>query len=462
MPGTETSFEVHPIASLFPMMTEEEFAGLKADIAEHGQRDDITIYDGKVLDGRNRQRACEELGIKPKTRQFTGNCPVRFVYSENFHRRHLSSGQKAGVAVKMESMMAELETKAKERKAVGQHKGGGDRKSKSARSHGGNNSPKRSEPKNKTRDNAAELVGTNPRYIDHAKKVNAHDPALLDKVIAGDVKLPQAKREVEREQKREDLKAKAAAAPSPETQTWEIRNADCVAALSRMDHGTARLIFADPPYNIGVDYGDGKKADDMPHDKYVDWCEGWLGLCRDVLTPDGSLWVMIGDEFAAEYACILKHDLGLTIRSWIKWYETFGVNCSNNFNRTSRHIFYCVKDPKKFVFHPEAVNRPSDRQAKYGDSRADPAGKIWDDVWNIPRLVGTAKERIPDFPTQLPLELTRAIVGCASDPGDLVVDPFCGSASTGAACCELGRRFVGIEKQKQFVELATLRLKTYG
>jgi site-specific DNA-methyltransferase (adenine-specific) len=189
----------------------------------------------------------------------------------------------------------------------------------------------------------------------------------------------------------------------------------------------------------------------------MSWVGAWMADCVDLLDPAGSLWVMIGDEYAADYAVLLK-DLELTIRSWVKWYETFGVNCANNFNRTSRHIFYCVKDPKDFTFNPDAVTRPSDRQTKYSDKRAAEGGKIWDDVWCIPRLTGTCQERLPDFPTQLPLELVRAIVGCSSDPGDLVVDPFNGSGTTGVACIELGRRYIGIDSCQRFIDGSHNRL----
>jgi site-specific DNA-methyltransferase (adenine-specific) len=121
-----------------------------------------------------------------------------------------------------------------------------------------------------------------------------------------------------------------------------------------------------------------------------------------------------------------------------------------------------VRDRKRFVFHADAVRRPSDRQTKYRDRRANPAGKVWDDVWGInppiPRVAGTHAERIEDFPTQLPLELLRRVVGCASDPGDLVVDPFNGSGTTGAACVELGRRYVGVEQSERYADRARRRL----
>jgi site-specific DNA-methyltransferase (adenine-specific) len=208
-----------------------------------------------------------------------------------------------------------------------------------------------------------------------------------------------------------------------------------------------------------VDYGQGTKADRLPEAEYLAWCREWMTACYRVLADDGGFWVVIDDDHAARFYLLLC-ETGFHHRAWIKWYETFGVYNSkgNNFNRCSRHLFYCVKDPKRFVFHPEAVNRPSDRQAKYNDRRADPAGKIWDDVWIIPRLVGTAKERLSGFPTQLPLELLRPIIGCASDPGDLVVDPFSGTATTGAAAVEAGRRYLGIEKGRRFAELSRLRL----
>ena len=288
-------------------------------------------------------------------------------------------------------------------------------------------------------------------------------PSCSEKVPVGDLTLPQAKQELRREQKRAELKAKAEQAQEAATATcsWEIHHGDCVAILPTLTE-PARLIFADPPYNIGIDYGEGQAADKLSDEQYLAWVETWLTACRDRLTPDGSLWVLIGDEYAAEYGVLLKR-LGLTIRSWIKWFESFGVNCSRNFNRCSRHLFYCVRDPQRFVFHEDAVTRPSDRQTKYGDKRAAPSGKLWDNVWGIepaiPRLTGTCHERVPDFPTQLPLALLMPIVLCASDPGDLVLDPFNGSGTTGLAAIQSGRRYVGIEKSRTFTELSRLRLK---
>lgn len=296
--------------------------------------------------------------------------------------------------------------------------------------------------------------------LDTVKEAN---PELHEKIRTGKAKVAQAVREVQRRKKRQDMEARGSACPPTPAgeRPWKIIHGDWLAGVATVNLGSVRLAFLDPPYNIGVDYGDGAEADLRPDVVYLDEMQRCVVQVKARLTPDGSLWVLIGDEYAAEFCCVLKEE-GFHVRNWIVWYETFGVNCQTKFNRTKRHLFYSVVDPKRFVFHSEAVTRPSDRQTKYDDARADPGGKIWDDVWQIPRLVGTATERIPEFPTQLPLALLRPVIACATDPGDLVLDPFCGSATTGAACLGLGRRFVGVEKQAKFHELAELRLKGTG
>ena len=436
--------ESHEAANVLPMMDGSAYDAFKADIAEHGLREPIVLHDGRIVDGRNRYRACRELGIEPTTTNWDGKGSlVSFIVSVNLHRRDLTPSQKAMAAAEFLPM---LEAEAKKRMSDGGNKSGVGRQ-KVADPSGGDG---------KATTQAAKLTGTNRQYVSDAKAIKEKAPEIAAKVKSGELTLPQARNAIKKEERRQELTQKAKA--SPKQPEWEIIEGDCVRTFKTLGDRSARLIFADPPYNIGIDYGDGAKADQLDDAAYLRWATSWLEECWRVLKDDGSLWVMIGDEYAAEYAVSLKK-FGFTIRSWVKWYETFGVNCSNNFNRTSRHIFYCVANPKRFVFNVEAVSRPSDRQLKYGDKRADPSGKIWDDVWQISRVTGTSAERIPDFPTQVPLAITRAIVGCASEPGDLVIDPFNGSGSTGVAAIELGRKYLGMEKSSEFCRLARLRLQ---
>jgi site-specific DNA-methyltransferase (adenine-specific) len=233
-----------------------------------------------------------------------------------------------------------------------------------------------------------------------------------------------------------------------------IITGNCLDVLPSVQPGSARLIFADPPYNIGIAY-DGHE-DRMEPAAYLDWCRRWMEAAAQVLTPDGSLWLLCNHEWSARLQLALE-GAGLHHRQTVIWYETFGVNCTRKFNRCSRPLLWMVRDPRRFVFHADAVRTRSARQ-DLGDRRANPAGKILDDVWTIPRIAGSHDERIEGFPTQLPLELLRRVVGCASDPDDLVVDPFNGSGTTGVACVASGRRYLGIEQSASYAARARQRL----
>lgn len=296
----------------------------------------------------------------------------------------------------------------------------------------------------------------------------ADQKSVADRVVSGEcATVVQAIRSLARDRKKAEAEARAAAAKeaigaeSESAPTWEIRRGDCLDLFKGIASDSARLVFADPPYNIGIEYGD-HCNDSRPADEFQRWCHDWIVECRRILTPDGSLWLLINHEWAWVLCGEAIETIGFHLRQWVTWYESFGVNCTGKFNRCSRALLWLTKDRKRHVFNPEAVLRPSDRQTKYGDKRADPGGKVWDDVWGvnppIPRLTGTCTERMPEFPTQLPMALLRPIVGCASDPGDLVVDPFCGSGTSGAVAIELGRRFVGLELSEKFAGLARDRL----
>ena len=305
-----------------------------------------------------------------------------------------------------------------------------------------------------------------------AEELTAEDREEIDRLEAD------YRREQEEARRRAEREARASvrnltrmeqlehwASQAEPSDQWEIRLGDCAYGMPSDLHGKARLIFADPPYNIGWDYGDGVQADLLSGRAFLSWCRTWLEQVPNLLTPDGSFWLLISDEYAAEVK-LAAEDTGLWLRQWLIWCESFGVNCQTKFNRCHRHLLHFVMDESDFVFHAETseVRRPSDRQAKYGDSRAAEGGKLWDSVWGlnppIPRVCGTHEESLPGSPApQLPLALLRPILAVATDPGDLVIDPFTGNATTGVAALQLGRRFLGWEIREPIHRLATLRMK---
>lgn len=420
--------------------------------------------DNKLIAGRRRIEACKKLGWKQIPTVVAESVDSLFKMlqaecDENVYRKGFTPEEAVRMGQRIEAEVARLKKEDQKKAAAeGGKKSGETRRGETKVRR---NSPKVQDESKRTSSTVAKSVGMkrdgfekaakvldsgNQTAIDHMNKTGKVDPAF---------------RAVKREEKKKALRKKAAeVAAQPEQPAkpkWNIILGDCLKELPKIKG--ARLIVADPPYNIDMSYGEDGIDDDLDEDEYLRWCQHWINLCTGALTKDGSLWVIINDEWADQLAIMLT-GAGLHRRAWIKWYESFGVNCTQNFNRCSRHILYYVVDPKRFVFNAESryIRRPSDRQAKYNDQRADPDGKLWDDVWTIPRLVDNAKERIPDFPTQIPLAITRAIVACASEPGDLVVDPLCGSASTGHAALELHRRFTGIEIGERFCDLATVRL----
>jgi site-specific DNA-methyltransferase (adenine-specific) len=240
----------------------------------------------------------------------------------------------------------------------------------------------------------------------------------------------------------------------------ELRNqilcGDCVEILRAAKEPFADLIFADPPFNIGYKYD--KYHDDKASDHYLAWTRDWIAACVGVLKPQGSFYIAIGDEYAAQIKLIMEDELRLTLRNWIIWHYTFGQQTKNKFARSHTHILYFVKDAKNFVFHDEAVRVISDRQKKYSDKRANPAGKMPDDVWNeYPRVCGTFTERT-GFPCQMPESLLARIIRASSNEGDWVLDPFCGSGTTATVTRKLNRIYTSIDISETYVQAAKERI----
>lgn len=253
-----------------------------------------------------------------------------------------------------------------------------------------------------------------------------------------------------------------------------IHHEDCIAGLAKLPAGSVDLAFADPPFNIGYDYDE--YDDKLEYDRYLDWSKRWMSAVTQVLKPDGTFWLAIGDEYAAELKLILQRECGLTCRSWVVWYYTFGVNCKEKFSRSHAHLFQMLKDPQKFTFNTESIRVPSARQLVYGDKRANPVGRLPDDTWILrpqdipdsfqsdedtwyfPRVNGTFKERKGWHGCQMPEQLLGRIIKACSNAGEVVLDPFTGSGTTLAVAKKLGRKFIGFELSTEYAARAQTRL----
>ncbi|MCA9114843.1 MAG: site-specific DNA-methyltransferase [Planctomycetaceae bacterium] len=255
-----------------------------------------------------------------------------------------------------------------------------------------------------------------------------------------------------------------------------IIRGDCIAGMNARPEGSVDLAFADPPFNIGYEYD--QYEDDLNDDDYLRWADQWLGEIVRVLKDDGTFWLAIGDEFAAEFKVLMQRQHGLICRSWVIWYYTFGVNCKRKFSRSHAHLFHMVKDEERFTFNLDdpAVRVPSARQLVYGDRRANPKGRLPDDTWilrpqdapdsfqptedtwYIPRVNGTFAERKGWHGCQMPEQILGRIIRACSNPGDLVLDPFTGSGTTLAVAKKLERDYLGFELSEQYAARAEERL----
>jgi DNA modification methylase len=232
---------------------------------------------------------------------------------------------------------------------------------------------------------------------------------------------------------------------------------DCIEILGKVKEPFADLVFADPPFNIGYTYD--KYHDKVEKNNYLAWTRDWMAACKNVLKANGSFYIAIGDEYAANIR-IIGEELGLTLRNWIIWHYTFGQQTKDKFARSHAHIFYFVQDKTNYTFNEYAIRVPSDRQLLYGDARANAEGKMPNDVWSeFSRVCGTFKERVGWHPCQMPEKLLGRIICASSKPGDCVLDPFNGSGTTAAAAIRFGRNYTGFDISEDYVTRTQERLK---
>lgn len=237
--------------------------------------------------------------------------------------------------------------------------------------------------------------------------------------------------------------------------SYEIIQGDCLAVLARPEHQNRyALAVLDTPYNQGLKYD--TYQDNLPKSIYLKQVRRWLEACHTSLLPNGSIYTVISDEYAAEFKIALE-DAGFTMRNWLVWSYGFGNYCVSKFGRCKAHILYAVKNSKEFIFNDNSIRVPSARQTIYKDKRANPLGKIPTDVWDFSRVCGTFDERTA-HPCQMPEALLERIVLASSNPGDTILDPFAGSFTTGVAAIKYERNFVGMEMSEAYCQIGQGRM----
>lgn len=240
---------------------------------------------------------------------------------------------------------------------------------------------------------------------------------------------------------------------------------DCLKILETIPENMFDMIFADPPYMLSnggitcqngkvVSVNKGKWDASQGFEQDFEFHKKWLSACKRVLKKDGTLWV--SGTYHSIYSCGFAIQLlGYHILNDISWFKPNASPnmCCRYFTASHETLIWARKDKKaKHTFNYELMKNgdfPSDFIKKPNTQMRS--------VWAI----GTPKKSEKTFgkhPTQKPLDLLERIILASTNEGDLILDPFMGSGTTGVAALKLGRKFVGIEKEKEFIELAEKRL----
>ena len=263
---------------------------------------------------------------------------------------------------------------------------------------------------------------------------------------------------------------------------------DCLEVLGGLEEGCARLVYLDPPFNTGKIQertrlrtvrdaaGDrtgfsgeryrtevlGSSAWNDAYDDYLGFLAPRLEQARRVLTPDGSLFFHI-DPRESHYCKVLLDELfgRASFVNEIVWAYDYGARSRTRWPAKHDVIFWYARDPSHYVFDYAAIDRvPYLAPGLVGPEKAA-RGKTPTDVWwqTIVSPTGTEKT---GYPTQKPVKVLERIVRVHSEPGDLVVDPFAGSGTTGEAAAQLGRGYLLVDENPEAVRVMGERLAWDG
>lgn len=237
---------------------------------------------------------------------------------------------------------------------------------------------------------------------------------------------------------------------------------DCIDTLKRMKSGIVDLIFADPPYNLGKDFGNDSDSW-KDREEYLTWCYSWIDQCFRVLKDNGTFYLMNSTQnipyisvYLQEHYCIIND---------IVWtYDSSGVQSKRKFGSLYEPIIMAAKSNKaSYTFNYQDILVEAKTGAKRGliDYRKNPpqpynTQKVPGNVWEFPR-VRYKMEEYENHPSQKPEALLERIIKASSNPDDVVLDPFGGSFSTSTVAVKNGRKAISMDINEEYYKIGIRR-----
>lgn len=254
----------------------------------------------------------------------------------------------------------------------------------------------------------------------------------------------------------------------------KIINGDVCDILPTLQSETAQIVIADPPYNIGKDFGN--NSDRQKFDDYLKWCDSWINECLRILKPNGTMFIYGFSETLAFITARIPLNIN---RRWLVWHYTNKNVASVNFwQRSHESILVLWKQDK--IFNRDDIRENytegflkgasgkvrANTKGRFSNGEktttytAHPNGALPRDVIKIPALAGGAgiNERV-NHPTQKPLALCEKLLLSCKQSDGIVLIPFAGSGSECVASKKLGLPFIGIEINPQYIEIINKRLE---
>lgn len=245
-----------------------------------------------------------------------------------------------------------------------------------------------------------------------------------------------------------------------------VVNGDIYPCLETIPNGYFDLIIIDPPYNLDKNFN-GNKFSSMKPEEYEDYLRSWFYPVCDKLKDDGSLY-MCGDwKCSSSMQRVIEERL--TILNRITWQREKGRGAKSNWKNSMEDIWFAVKNPKNYYFDVESVKmkrkvmapykvdgKPKDwKETEDGNYRITYPSNFWDDItvpfWSMPENT--------DHPTQKPEKLYAKLILASSEVGDRIFDPFLGSGTSAVVAKKLGRKYCGVEINKDYCLWAAKRLQ---
>jgi site-specific DNA-methyltransferase (adenine-specific) len=429
--------------NIYPEMQPEEFERLRGNLLANGydSKHPIWLFEGEIIDGWNRYRACDALGIPPVVRNFEGSeiDAMQFAIRTN-DRRDLSSSQRAAIAIEAEELVGVLKAEAARRQA--------EFKGNQYTSGVPELIPEVQTPREnkEVRAQLAQTFGTNPRYVSDAAKIKAENPEAFEAIKAGEKTIT----EVKKEEKIKQVQQKREESRKTIAEIVNIAVLESPNELQRIYLGDSRLIsenypngiklvLTDPPY--GADFQSNRrvisdKADKIENDSNIKdallLTENVISTIFPKMANDSAVLMWCNWQFEFEFRNLLE-SFGLIIKNSIVWVKkNHGTgDLYGAFAPKHERLIFAVKGRPTFT--------------SYG---------------RLPDVLDGSEFLNTEHPTPKPIDLLSKLICALTEESDIVVDPFNGCGSTAVAAIKNKRLFYGSEISEKYYNESIFNVKS--